>query len=251
MSLFDRLFRKGGGDDGPAYIRCDALPADVLVLADESGDGIPDGSVLAVRAGQCLLIVEGGVVVDVRAEPGEYDFHSGSGAACEQRAYFVNTKELPDNRFGTAAPAAFRLLDPALGLDRSGSLRCSGTFSFRIADPVRFYERVCGNVGAAYRRESIAGQLRDELLAALPRALKTLTDAGMPWHELSGRGAELTAALNEALAAAWREGRGVELVSIAVTGVKLAEEDEAAIRTLRSAPKRRKQKAAGKEARDE
>ena len=50
-------------------------------------------------------------------------------------------------------------------------MRCSGVYSYRIADPLLFYTNVCGNVEREYRRETLEGQLKTEFISALQTAL--------------------------------------------------------------------------------
>ena len=53
-----------------------------------------------------------------------------------------------DNKFGTPNPIPFRVVDSKIGLDIDVSVRCSGVYSYKIADPLLFYTNVCGNVDA-------------------------------------------------------------------------------------------------------
>ena len=87
---------------------------------------------------------------------------SGSGIAVAdgQRVYYFNTKELVDNKFGTANPIPFRVVDSRIGLDVDVAVRCHGVYSYRIADPLLFYTNVCGNVEREYTREELDGQLK-------------------------------------------------------------------------------------------
>lgn len=132
------------GDQWKEYFYCSALPAEVLAVKGQkkvSGRSsnrhgaeniITDGSIVAVAEGQCALIVEQGKVVDLCAEAGEYTYNTGTQpsllseglaknidevfaeigkrfsfggqAATDQRIYYINTKELMGNKYGTPAP---------------------------------------------------------------------------------------------------------------------------------------------------
>jgi outer membrane protein assembly factor BamA len=77
-------------DQWKEYFYCEALPADVLAmkgqkkkgggLASNKGDDniISNGSIIAVADGQCMIIVEQGYIVDLCAEPGEYQYDASS-----------------------------------------------------------------------------------------------------------------------------------------------------------------------------
>jgi membrane protease subunit (stomatin/prohibitin family) len=222
---------------------------------------ISNGSIVAVNEGQCMLIVSQGKVVEVSAEPGEfvYDtstepsifygdlnkdaimdslslvferFAFGGQAPKDQRVYFINTKEIVGNKYGTPNPVPFRVLDRNVGLDVDISVRCFGEYSYRIVNPLLFYTNVCGNVEQAYTREQIDGQLKTELLTALQPAFSKISEMGIRYSALPGHTVEMAQALNEALSSKWAKLRGIEIVSFGISSVKASEEDEQMIKEL-------------------
>ena len=221
---------------------------------------ISNGSVIAVNDGQCMLIVEQGKVVDVCAEPGEYTYDTSSepsifcgglGAGVkaafqqvgkrftfggeppkDQRVYFVNTKELVGNKYGTPNPVPFRVVDMNIGLDMDITIRCFGEYSYQIANPVLFYTNVCGNVEQDYTREEIDGQLKSELMTALQPAFAKISEMGIRYSALPGHTQELSDVLNKVLSDKWDNLRGIRIVSLGVSSVKASEEDEAMIKEL-------------------
>ena len=259
-------------DQWKEYFYCEAIPSDVLAVkgkkkvtgrsSNTKGDDniITNGSLIAIADGQCMLIVEQGKVVDVCAEPGEYTydmstepsifsgdlsesigqvfqtigkrFTFGGEAPKDQRVYYFNTKELIGNKYGTASPVPFRVVDQRAGIDIDISIRCFGEYSYRIANPLLFYTNVCGNVEAGYERSQIDSQLKTELLTALQPAFARISDMGIRYSALPGHTTELAQALNEELSAKWRDLRGLEIVSFGVSSVKASEEDEQMIKEL-------------------
>ena len=221
---------------------------------------ISNGSVIAVNDGQCMLIVEQGKVVDVCAEPGEYTYDTSSepsifcgglGAGVkaafqqvgkrftfggeppkDQRVYFINTKELVGNKYGTPNPVPFRVVDMNIGLDMDITIRCFGEYSYQIANPVLFYTNVCGNVEQDYTREEIDGQLKSELMTALQPAFAKISEMGIRYSALPGHTQELSDVLNKVLSDKWDNLRGIRIVSLGVSSVKASEEDEAMIKEL-------------------
>lgn len=222
---------------------------------------ISNGSVIAVADGQCMIIVEQGKVLDVCAEPGEYIFDAGgepslfAGGAFKDnalsslksvwerfkfggspgkdtRVYYFNTKELIGNKYGTANPVPFRVVDRNIGLDIDISIRCFGEYSYRVTNPILFYTNVCGNVQTNYVRATIDGQLKSELLTALQPAFAKISDMGVRYSALPGHTSELADALNEVLSAKWRDLRGLEIVSFGVSSVNASKEDEQMIKDL-------------------
>ena len=259
-------------DQWKEYFYCESMPADVLVTkAHKKVSGrssnkhgseniISNGSVVAVNDGQCMLIVEQGKVVEVCAEPGEYTYDTSSepsifcgglGAGVkaafqqigkrftfggeppkDQRVYFVNTKELVGNKYGTPNPVPFRVVDMNIGLDMDITIKCFGEYSYQIANPVLFYTNVCGNVEQDYTRDEIDGQLKSELMTALQPAFAKISEMGIRYSALPGHTQELSDILNKVLSDKWDNLRGIRIVSLGVSSVKASEEDEAMIKEL-------------------
>lgn len=259
-------------DQWREFFYCESMPADVLMCkgvkresrrgSNYKGDPnvISNGSIIAVNEGQCMIILEQGKIVDFCAEPGEYiydmstepslfygdlmsnivetfrtigkRFTFGGEAGKDQRVYYFNTKEIVGNRYGTPAPIPFRVIDPNIGLDIDISIRCHGEYSYIIADPLKFYANVTGNVEDEFRRECIDSQLKSELMTALQPAFAKISAMGIRYSALPGHTMELANALNEVLGPRWLDNRGIRIVSIGVNSVKANEEDEAMIKDL-------------------
>ena len=254
------------------YFYCEAMEKDVLVVKGMKRAGgnssnthvqdniISNGSTIAVADGQCMIIVDQGKVVDICAEPGEYTYDMStepslfSGSLSEtipqifsnigkrftyggeppkdQRVYYVNTKELLGNKYGTANPVPFRIVDKNIGLDMDVSVKCFGEYSYRITNPILFYTNVCGNVPDVYFRDEIDSQLKSELLTALQPAFARISEMGIRYSALPGHTMELADAINKVLSAKWHDTRGIEIASIGVSSIKASDEDEAMIKEL-------------------
>ncbi len=262
-------------DQWKEFFKCEALDSDVLVVKGQkqvSGRSsntkgydniISSGSVIAVADGQCMLIVEQGKIVEVCAEPGEfiYDastepsiftgslgkgiintfksigkrFTFGGEPPKDQRVYYINTKELMDNKFGTPNPVPFRVVDSKVGFDLDLSIRCSGVYSYRIADPLLFYTRVSGNVEQAFTRSQIESQLKTEFISALQPAFAALSDLELRPNQIIQHNTELEEAMNKALSEKWGNLRGLQVVTIALGSVTLPPEDNELLREAQRA----------------
>ena len=225
-----------------------------------SDNVISNGSIIAVNDGQCMMIVEQGAIVEFSAEPGQfvYDtstepsiFYGGLGqgikkswetlkkrftfggdTAKDQRIYYFNTKEIIGNKYGTANPVPFRVVDKNVGLDVDIAIRCFGEYSYKLTDPMLFYKNVCGNVSSSYTRDRIDSQLKSEFLTALQPAFARISEMGIRYSALPGHTTELSDAMNKELSAKWAELRGVSVISVGVSSVKASDEDEAMIKEL-------------------
>ena len=259
-------------DQWKEFFYCEAMPKEVLVTKGRkqisgrssntkgSDNVISNGSGIAVADGQCMMIVEQGKIVEVCAEPGQYTYDTssepsifagnlgesiresfrtlgkrftfGGDTAKDQRVYYFNTKELIDNKFGTPNPIPFRVVDSKIGLDVDVSVRCSGVYSYKIADPLLFYTNVCGNVSEEYTRDELDGQLKTEFISALQPAFGRLSDLEMRPNQIVSHNTELENAMNAALSEKWGALRGLQVVSIALGSVTLPDEDAEMIKTL-------------------
>ena len=262
-------------DQWKEFFYCDALPPTVMMTkgkkrtsnrsSNTKGNDniISNGSGIAVADGQCMIIVEQGKIVEVCAEPGEFTYDTstepsifsgslgksildtfktigkrftyGGDTGKDQRVYYFNIKELIDNKFGTANPVPFRVVDKKIGLDIDVSVRASGVYSYKIANPLLFYTNVCGNVAEEYTRDQIDGQLKTEFISALQPAFGKLSDMELRPNQIIQHNTELENAMNEALSAKWQELRGIQVVSVALGSVTLPDEDQELIKQAQRA----------------
>lgn len=253
------------------YFYCDALPADTLAVKGQRRTGkgssnkgndniISNGSIIAVADGQCMIIVDQGKVTEVCAEPGEfvYDVSTepslfygslssniaetfkkfgkrvgfGGDTANDQRVYYINTKDIIGNKYGTANPVPFRVIDRNIGLDVDISIRCHGEYSYKIIDPILFYTNLCGNFQGEYKRTEIESQLKSELLTALQPAFAKISETGVRYSALPGHTTEIADALNEVLSSKWGQTYGIKISTFGINSVNASEEDEKMIKEL-------------------
>ena len=247
------------------YFVCDALDNDTLLVRGVkrgnggSGEIISNGSGIVVNEGQCALVVDEGNIVEVAAEPGNYTFDTSKSPSIfdggfkgikdtfssmitmftyggevnrNQRVYYVNTKEIMGNLFGTAQPIPFRIIDKNLNLDVEMPIRCNGEYSFRISNPLIFFKNVSGNEKTCFRKEEISSQMKAEMLSALQPAFAKIAAEGVRYYEVPAHIDELTNAMNDALSVKWQENRGISFTNIAINSVSMDEENEKKLRDL-------------------
>ena len=252
-------------DQWKEFFYCESMPKEVLVTKGQkrttgrssntkgNDNIISNGSGIAVADGQCMIIVEQGKVVEVCAEPGEFTYDTstepsifsgnlgesiketfktvgkrftyGGDTGKDQRIYYFNTKEILENRFGTANPVPFRVVDSKIGLDIDVSIRCSGVYSYKIVDPLLFYSNVCGNVEQEYSREELDSTLKTEFISALQPAFGRLSEMELRPNQIVTHNTDLENAMNTTLSEKWGALRGLKVVSIALGSLTLPDED--------------------------
>lgn len=160
-------------DQWKEFIYCDEMTPETIIIKGRkrtSSQGrssnttaedniISNGSVIAVNAGQCAIIVESGKVAELCAEPGEfvYDkstepsvfsgslgesiigtfrqigrrFTFGGDPGKDQRVYYFNMKELIGNKYGTPSLIPFPTILDLGGVQRRLMVRikCFGEYS--------------------------------------------------------------------------------------------------------------------------
>ena len=256
-------------DQWKEFFYCDALPSDVLIRKGQkrvsgrssntkgSDNVISNGSGIAVADGQCMIIVEQGKIVEVCAEPGEFTYDTstepsifagklgdsilesfktigkrftyGGDAAKDQRVYYINTKEIMGNKFGTPSPIMFEVVNKRLGFSKTVNIRCNGVYSYFITDPILFYSKISSNVENEFTREQIDDTLKTEFVSQLQTAFGILSEQELRPAQIPGKVNELRAAMNQALRYEWVESRGITVGKIAMNPINLTPEDMKAI----------------------
>lgn len=248
------------------YIYCDSLSNDVLVCKGQrksqpgnvqygSENVITDGTCIAVNEGQFLLLIENGNIIDYTAEPGGFIWQSGAEpgffegnpqnglrntlktmagrlahggiATNDQRAYFINTKEILDTKYGFGK-IPFRDKEFNLTILLQGF----GVFSYSIKDPIKFFVSIAGNITDSYYSSTLAAQLKAELQNALIPAFGHLSNDVTCYDQIPVHVQELSAYLNEELSAQWSDARGIEMRSLSFSNVLPDEESIDQIREL-------------------
>ena len=252
-------------DQWKEFFYCESLTNDVLMVKGQkriskrssnkkaSDNIISNGSGIAVADGQCMIIVEQGKVVEFCAEPGEFTYDSstepsiftgklgtsiketfkqigkrftyGGDTGKDQRVYYFNTKDILDNKFGTPAPIIFEVVNKRLGMSKTVNVRCNGTYTYSITDPILFYTKLAGNVTTEYRREQIDAQLKADFIDALQPAFAELTELELRPAQIPAHTKELKEAINHAMQTEWTERRGITVQSIAIGPISLTPED--------------------------
>lgn len=248
------------------YIYCDSMENNILVKKGrhKSQPGnikygnenvITDGSCIAVNEGQFLILVENGKIIDYTAEPGGYIWNSGTEksffggtfgdglrtsaesfaerlqyggiAANDQRAYFINTKEILNNRFGFGK-VPFR--DHEFNI--TVLLQGYGNYSYRIVDPIRFFYNVASNVKDTYITDDLSLQLRSELQGCILPVLGGMAEVASSYDRIVLNTGTIVKELNDELSGLWQDNRGIAVSNISFSSILPDDESVDKIRSL-------------------
>ena len=192
-------------DQWKEYIKCDDLGNEILMKKVTTPNGIiSKDSAIQVAPGQIAVIFDSGKVLDATAEEGIYTFDQstsptffagqfgdvfkemwtrftyGGGVAKEQAVFYMNAKEIIDNKFGTPAPIPFQDWSHAIPNQMTGEMnplrvqvKCFGKYTFKISDPSTFMSKIAGTA-VEYRKEDICEQMRSEVIGAFQNVLNEL-----------------------------------------------------------------------------
>jgi membrane protease subunit (stomatin/prohibitin family) len=185
------------------------------------------GGSLTVRESQMAVFVNEGRVADVFG-PGRHTLNTSTlpvltylknwdklfQSPFKSDVYFFSTRLQLDQRWGTTQPVTIR--DKDFGAVR---LRAFGNYSYRVADPKRFYTEVSGT-RERYTVEEIDGQLRAQMLQHISDAVAR---SGIAFLDLAANQVAFAREIQAVTAPAF-ENVGLLLDSVTVQSLSLPEE---------------------------
>lgn len=206
-------------------------------------DIISNGSVIHVYPNQCMLLVDGGKVVDFTAEEGYYKVDNASAPSLfagnlgstlkesfsrikfggvpstSQKAYFINLQEIKGIKFGTRNPINY--FDSFYNAELF--LRAHGTYSIKITDPLKFYSEVIPKNADRVEVSQINEQYLNEFLEALGAAINSMSADGVRISYVVSKSRELSRYMQTELDEDWKALRGMEVLSVGLGGISYDE----------------------------
>lgn len=233
---------------------------------------ITNGSRIVLPEGYGLLLFQDGELTGFASEPGGYiwevenlesqslfagdtvgtslvrqsweRFKFGGRPSAQQRALFVNLKEIANNKFGTQSEIYWD--DAYLNAQVGATTR--GTYSLRITDPILFAKRF---VPASYLQgqdyfdftdleNAAANQLFSEVVGSLAAAFSIYTnDAGKGNRitKIQQDSIGFAASLGKAVETGyeWQSSRGLAITKVAILGIEYDEHTRELLRTVQRA----------------
>lgn len=234
---------------------------------------ITNGSKIVVPEGMALITLQDGAITGVVTEPGGFTFTSddpnsksifngdgllsstlgqsferfkfGGQPGAQQLAFYVNLKEIPNNRFGTQSEIYWD--DAFLGTQVGAITR--GTYSLKIVDPVLFIKNF---VPAPYLQpdsdffdfadmDNDAGaQLFSEVVGSLSAAFSAYTNDPSKGNRMAkiqsdqiGFANSLSQAVEDGYQ--WQSGRGLQIVKTAILAIEYDEDTKKLLSDVKKA----------------
>lgn len=233
---------------------------------------ITNGSKIVVPEGTALITLEDGKITNFIAEAGGYTYQSndpnsqsflaGNGLlsslkeaferfkfggipGSQQLAFYVNLKEIPNNRFGTQSEIYW---DDAYMNAQVGAV-ARGTYSMKITNPIAF---VSNFVPAKYLQQNApvfdfadmdndAGeQLFNEVVGSLSAAFSNYTNDPSKGNRITkiqsdqiGLAQSLSLAVEEAYQ--WNSERGLQIVKVAIAAIEYDEDTKKLLSDVKKA----------------
>lgn len=260
MGLIKAAVKAAGStlhDQWKEYIKCDDLGQDILMKKVSTPNGvITKNSAIQVSPGQIAVIFQNGQILDATAEDGIYTFDESTSPSFfagqfkdvfkemwtrftyngapnkEQAVFYLNAKEIMDNKFGTPAPIPFQDWSHPIPNQMTGQttplrveVKCFGKYTFKISDPALFMSQVAGTADE-FRKDSLTEQMRSEVIGAFQNVLNELGNSNhkTPVLELPSSTDEIKKAMDEKVFDQPIRDRGLSIVGFVVESVTLDEE---------------------------
>ena len=246
-------------DQWKDFIRCEDLGNDILMKRVSTPNGIVSkDSAVQVAPGQIAVIFDSGKILDATAEEGIYTFDSstspsffagqfgpvfkemwnrftyGGGTSKEQAVFFINAKEIIDNKFGTPAPIPFQDWSHPIPNQMTNSVtplrvevKCFGKYTFKITDPSTFMSKIAGTADE-YKKDTIIEQMRSEVIASFQNVLNELGTSAhkVPVLELPSQTDEIKKVMDEKVFDQPIRDRGMSIVGFVIESVTLSDESQ-------------------------
>ena len=233
---------------------------------------ITNGSKMVIPEGYALVTMQDGKVTGMIAEPGGYTFSSddpnsksifagdgfvsalvkqswerfkfGGIPGTQQFAFYVNLKEIPNNRFGTQSEIYW---DDAFLNTQVGAIT-RGTYTLKITDPILFMTKfvpmnyqIGGRVfDFADMDNDAASQLFNEVVSSLSAAFSKYTNdpsKGNRITKIQGDQIGFAQSLSEAVEEGyqWKSDRGLEIVKVAIQAIEYDEDTKEMLKDVKRA----------------
>ena len=244
-------------DQWKEFIKCENMDNNTLMIKKTTENGvITKKSAIEVAPGQIAVIFQSGKILDATAEEGIYTFDESSSPSFfagdfgavfkemwtrftyngatnkDQAVYFINAKEIIDNKFGTPAPVPYQDYSHPIPNQMTNTItplrvevKCFGKYTFKITDPAVFMREVAGTADVYYK-DDICEQMRSEVQASFQKVLNELgnSENKAPVLELPSYTDKIKEIMDEKVFDQPIRDRGLSIVGFIVESVTLDDE---------------------------
>ena len=200
---------------------------------------ISNGSIIHVYDNQCMILVDGGKIIDFSSEPGYYKVDNssmpsifskglkesvketfarikfGGVTPLKQIVFYINLQEIKGIRFGTRNPVNY--FDSFYNAELF--LRAHGTYSIKITDPLLFYAQAIPRNSTTVQIEDINEQYMSEFLEALQASINQMSAEGIRISYVASKSRELSKYMSDVLDEEWSKARGIEIQSVGIASI--------------------------------
>lgn len=258
----------GLGDQFKEFITCPEVSGAVLIQRGEvnHGDGnkkfsegiITNGSKIIVPVGMAMMVIDNGKITEFSTEPGEFVYDNssepsvfvggffkgvvdtikvignritfGGQTAHDQRVYYINTKVITGNKFGSPQPK--KIEDVKYGMV---DVTFNGEYAFKVVDPALLVSEVVGtntNDTVTYN-EVVGSQLKTKFIEMVTRAITVvMRKHNVSFGDMGMYGTDISDEMNKCLNDTWREKYGLEITDVAMGDINLTEESAKIVQTM-------------------
>ena len=244
-------------DQWKEFIKCENMDNNTLMIKKTTENGvITKKSAIEVAPGQIAVIFQSGKILDATAEEGIYTFDESSSPSFfagdfgavfkemwtrftfngatnkDQAIFFINAKEIIDNKFGTPAPVPYQDYSHPIPNQMTNTItplrvevKCFGKYTFKITDPAVFMREVAGTADVYYK-DDICEQMRSEVQASFQKVLNELgnSENKAPVLELPSYTDKIKEIMDEKVFDQKIRDRGMSIKSFIIESVTLDEE---------------------------
>lgn len=258
----------GLGDQFKEFITCPEVSGDVLIQRGEVNHGkgnkkpsegiITNGSLIVVPVGMAMMVIDNGRITEFSAEPGEFTYDSGSEpsiftggffkgigdtikvignrityggqAAHDQRVYYINTKVITGNKFGSPQPK--KIEDVKYGML---DVTFNGEYAFKVVDPALLVSEVVGtNASDTVTYMDVVGsQLKTKFIETVTKAITiVMRKKNVSFGDMGMYGSDISEEMNNCLNDSWRAKYGLEITDVAMGDINLTEDSAKMVQTM-------------------
>ena len=197
-----------------------------------------------------MMIVDNGAITEFTAEPGTFTYDNsteptifeggffkgigesiktigkrityGGQTAHDQRVYYINTKVITGNKFGSPQPK--KITDEKYGMIE---VTFFGEYAFQVVDPVKLVVSVIGSTprDSIYYEDVVGSQLKTKFIEKITEAISiVMRRHKVSFGDMGMYGSDISNEMNICLNDSWKEKYGLIITDVAIGDINLTDE---------------------------